>query len=235
MAEAQAAESPSAGIGARIAEVVATERLTQAQFAERLNVSGSFVSEVLRGKKLPGTELLLALRQEFRVSIDWVLTGEGSMSGAEPLDLDMLQTVLALVRLATAAEVERTPEARALAAALSGRGEVSEAQRKQWARLIGSVATSNADAMLAAVIYNSQIWTTDPRERVRNALASAIASIRRSSSSSIFDAIVGKQGVKPTAVQQSNRGKNVRAAAGDYIEHYQASASSTSPQGRRRR
>jgi transcriptional regulator with XRE-family HTH domain len=50
--------------------------MTQAEFARRIGVAQSYLSALERGEKEPGPAVLLAIRREFRKSVDWLLTGE---------------------------------------------------------------------------------------------------------------------------------------------------------------
>jgi transcriptional regulator with XRE-family HTH domain len=50
---------------------------TQYKFAEWLGLSKSFVSELLRGEKLPSMDLAIILSDKFDVNIDWLMRGKG--------------------------------------------------------------------------------------------------------------------------------------------------------------
>lgn len=62
-------------IGRRIRELRGFE-MTQAEFARRIGVTQGYLSALERGRKEPGASVLLAIRREFRRSLDWLLTGE---------------------------------------------------------------------------------------------------------------------------------------------------------------
>jgi transcriptional regulator with XRE-family HTH domain len=51
--------------------------ITQADFADRIAVSQSYLSAIERGRGEIGAEVLLALSREFGKSIEWILTGDG--------------------------------------------------------------------------------------------------------------------------------------------------------------
>jgi transcriptional regulator with XRE-family HTH domain len=61
-------------IGRRLRQVRGFD-LTQEAFAEQLGVSQSQLSKYERGLILPPAEVLLRVKQEFKVSVDWLLTG----------------------------------------------------------------------------------------------------------------------------------------------------------------
>jgi len=63
-------------VGRRIREVRGFD-LTQAEFAERIGVSQSYLSIMEHGEGEIGAEVLLAISRECCKSIEWLLTGEG--------------------------------------------------------------------------------------------------------------------------------------------------------------
>lgn len=56
------------------------KKLSQKAFAEPLGTSSGYISEVEQGKKTPGADFLKSLSGAYRVSIEWLLTGEGAAS-----------------------------------------------------------------------------------------------------------------------------------------------------------
>ena len=50
--------------------------LNQTAFARAFETSQSRISEYETGKRLPPTELLIRLADEYQVSFDWLFTGE---------------------------------------------------------------------------------------------------------------------------------------------------------------
>ncbi len=50
--------------------------LTQQQFASRLGISQTYISEMEHGNVEVGGEILLRIAREFGKSIEWLLTGE---------------------------------------------------------------------------------------------------------------------------------------------------------------
>ncbi len=51
--------------------------LTQEEFAKELGVSQSQLSKYERGVASPPADILFLVKKRFRVSVDWLLTGEG--------------------------------------------------------------------------------------------------------------------------------------------------------------
>jgi transcriptional regulator with XRE-family HTH domain len=62
-------------VGRRIRELRGFD-MTQADFARRIGVTQGYLSALENGEKEPGSAVLLAIRQEFGKSVDWLLTGE---------------------------------------------------------------------------------------------------------------------------------------------------------------
>jgi transcriptional regulator with XRE-family HTH domain len=63
-------------VGRRIRELRGFD-MTQEEFAQRIGVSQGYLSSIERGEKEIGAEILLRVSQEFRKSLEWLLTGEG--------------------------------------------------------------------------------------------------------------------------------------------------------------
>lgn len=64
------------GWGARIDEIMRKNHLGQKEFAESLGFnSGGFISEAIQERKMPGGKFFAALKKEYGVSIDWLLSG----------------------------------------------------------------------------------------------------------------------------------------------------------------
>jgi len=66
-------------LGRRLRELRGFD-LTQAEFAQELGVSQSQLSKYERGVAAPPADILFFVKKRFRVSIDWLLTGEGQRS-----------------------------------------------------------------------------------------------------------------------------------------------------------
>ena len=61
-------------IGRRIRELRAGER--QDDFAPELGITQGQLSKIERGMLAPSVDMLLRLRDRFRKSVDWILSGE---------------------------------------------------------------------------------------------------------------------------------------------------------------
>ncbi|MBQ8501009.1 MAG: helix-turn-helix domain-containing protein [Bacteroides sp.] len=71
----------------RIMQIMAREGLKAGEFADSINVAQATISQILRGRNMPSTDILLRLHQRYPdISLDWLLTGEGRMSSLEQTD-----------------------------------------------------------------------------------------------------------------------------------------------------
>jgi transcriptional regulator with XRE-family HTH domain len=63
-------------LGRRLRELRGYD-LTQGELAKELGISQSQLSKYERGAAAPPADILFFIKQRFRVSVDWLLTGEG--------------------------------------------------------------------------------------------------------------------------------------------------------------
>lgn len=66
-------------LGKRIKMVREELHINQREFAAKMEISGSLLSQVESGKKNPVYEFLYKLMKEYHVSLDWLFTGKGEM------------------------------------------------------------------------------------------------------------------------------------------------------------
>jgi len=62
-------------LGRRIRQLRGFE-VTQEEFARKLGISQSQLSKYERGIVAPPADVLMRIKEQFRVSIDWLLTGD---------------------------------------------------------------------------------------------------------------------------------------------------------------
>lgn len=71
----------------RISQFLAAENITQAQFADTIEVAKASVSHVLSGRNNPGYDFIRSVAIHYPyLNLDWLLTGKGKMykSGSGP-------------------------------------------------------------------------------------------------------------------------------------------------------
>ncbi len=72
-------ENNSVEVGRRLKDIRRVLGISQKDFAARIDVTGSLLSEIEAGKVKAGHNFLIAIAQEFRVNPTWVLLEEGEM------------------------------------------------------------------------------------------------------------------------------------------------------------
>lgn len=74
-------------ISERIAKCIKNSAITKTEFAKRINISQSFVSEMCSGSKRPSDRTISDICREFHVNETWLRTGEGAqyLSSSEQL------------------------------------------------------------------------------------------------------------------------------------------------------
>jgi transcriptional regulator with XRE-family HTH domain len=163
------------GFAERLTQTIGHTGLNQTEFAKKIGVSPGFVSDVVRGNKKPGADFLFAVRKVFGISVDWLLTGEGTMAGTSGIDLEMLQTIRLHIAVARAAVIESNPTAKALMLLIRD-GRLNEAAKEpEIAEFLETLVSPDPDSDLALELYNGHLWTQDPVAQQRNLLAGATA------------------------------------------------------------
>lgn len=78
----------------RLLQFLQAQNITQAQFADTLSVARGSVSHILSGRNKPGFEFLESLALHYpSLSMDWILTGKGSMFKGQTNDENAAQDV----------------------------------------------------------------------------------------------------------------------------------------------
>lgn len=197
------------GVGARLLQAVLHLGISQAEFARGIEVSPGFISDVGRGAKKPGAELLCAARLRYGLSTDWLLTGAGTMFGEARIDLELFRQIRLFLALTYAAIVQLEPAARAvLELVRDGRLEKSETDPvlSDWLLQLNVDAV---DGQVVAELYNSHVATPDPQLRRGNLLAAAVAHWEARRPLDAFEALR----MKPNGIQ-INIGHTIHAPMG---------------------
>ena len=74
-------------MNARLQQFLSAENLTQAQFADSLDVARASISHILAGRNKPGFDFIENLARHYpALNIEWFITGKGRMykSASEP-------------------------------------------------------------------------------------------------------------------------------------------------------
>ena len=67
----------------RITRIISESGLPKTKFAEKLNVSSAFVSQMCSGVRVPSDRTISDICREFRINELWLRTGEGDMRIAD--------------------------------------------------------------------------------------------------------------------------------------------------------
>lgn len=63
----------------RIHEIIVSKGIKKTEFAQKLNISQAYVSQLCSGIKTPSDRTILDICREFDVNEHWLRTGEGEM------------------------------------------------------------------------------------------------------------------------------------------------------------
>ena len=204
-------------LSTRLAQVLAHAGISQAELARRVGVSPGFASDVLRGVKRPGVEMLLGLHKACGVSIDWLLTGEGTMIGGAGIRHDLFRAIRLQIAVARAAVIEGDATARALMLLIREGQLAAAADDPVFGDLLDRVAPDDADLDLAVELYNGHQWTSDPLSQRRNLLAAAAAHFEARKPVDRLAAVTGAPDRR--AVVQINTGPGQRVAGRDFVDN----------------
>lgn len=77
------------GLRSRIKLIMEREQLNNGAFAESIGVAQATISQIMKGRNMPSTDVLLRLHQRYPdVSLDWLLTGKESGATNETAEND---------------------------------------------------------------------------------------------------------------------------------------------------
>lgn len=67
------------GIGKRIGKLIEALGIKKVQFAQRLNIDQSYVTQLTSGKRNPSDRTIVSICREFNVREEWLRNGNGEM------------------------------------------------------------------------------------------------------------------------------------------------------------
>jgi len=165
------------------------------------------------------------------VSIDWLLTGDGTMHGGSGIDLNLLRTIRLQIAVARAAIIDADPVAKVLLLLIRDGRLYEAAADPDLQAFLDRIAPADPDTDLANELYNGHLWTEDSSAQLRNLLAAAVAHFEARKPLDKMAALARSTG----ATIQINVSPSQRNAARDYDEYLsQARSSSCWPHGRRK-
>jgi transcriptional regulator with XRE-family HTH domain len=162
------------GFTQRLQQVLSFAAIGQTDLARRLGVSIGFMSEIARGVKRPGTDFFIGLRDLLGISIDWLMTGQGSMTGGMGIRQELFEAISLQIAVVRAAVLQQDISARALMILIQEGQLTAAASDPAFAQLLEQLAVKPIcpdDLRLAVELYNGHLWGADPIAQRRNILA----------------------------------------------------------------
>ena len=204
------------GFARRMSQAILQSGLNQTEFAYQMGISPGFLSDVVRGNKKPGTEFLYTLHITFGVSINWLLTGQGTQSGTSPIDLQLFKTIQLQIALVQAAIERGDPHAKILLELLRSEQLTSlENGDSSFGELLNSLDTGDTNLDLVLELYNGCLGNADPVARYQDLLESVIAHFE---SKKPLDKLAALMRAHKGGTLQINLNSNSRNAGRDFHE-----------------
>lgn len=176
--------------GLRLTKLFGALGISQNEFARGIGASSAFVSNMARGIKKPGMEFLTRVAQQYGVSLDWLVLGNGSMFGESLINIDLLVSVQMRVALAYRAEVQQDVEVKALIDDLLGTPEaVARPKSQNMSQLLGSLAKAQQQQEAVGAIYNKCVAIQDEKERLKAIMQASIEWYRAQSADPLTNLI----------------------------------------------
>jgi len=196
----------AAGFGSRLLLAIQQSGINQSEFARRLGVSPGFTSEVVRGLKKPGADYLYGIKNLLGISIDWLLTGDGTMYGANKLDIELFRTIRLQIALARDAVIENEPKAKLLIGMLRNDSARLSENKNSASAYLEKLSTQDIDLDLAIVLYTTYFQSGSKYEDRRNLLEAAIAYFETNKTTNKYESLKGNTKAKINI--QANVGDN---------------------------
>jgi transcriptional regulator with XRE-family HTH domain len=196
----------AAGFGRRLLIAIQQGGINQSEFARRLGVSSGFTSEVVRGLRKPGADYLYGIKNLLGISIDWLLTGDGTMYGANKLDIELLRTIRLQIALARAAVIENAPEAKSLIDLVRNDSAGLPDIENSTSAYLETLSAQDIDLDLANVLYTTYFQSGSKYEDRRNLLEAAIVYFETNKSTNKYESLIGNTKAKVNV--QANIGDN---------------------------
>lgn len=207
-----------AALPERLKQVLAHKGITQTELAKQIGMSPGFVSDVIRGNKRPGAEFFVAVRKLFCVSIDWLMTGDGTMTGDVGIRYELLLAIRIQIAVARAAINEDDPTARALLILIREGQLANAAKDGNFQGLLKRIVPVDGDLDLAVELYNGHLGAADPIVQRRNLLAAAVAHFEARKPIDKIAAMTGLPKANAPTRVQINTGRGQRIAGNDYYD-----------------
>lgn len=210
-----AQEAAWEGFTQRLQQVLSFAAISQTDLARRLGLSIGFMSEIVRGVKRPGTDFFIGVRGLLGISIDWLMTGQGSMTGGVGIRQDLFEAIRLQIGVVRQAVLLTDPTARALMILIQEGHLTAASAYSTFSQLLDGLAQQPMDAsdlQFAVELYNGHLWGADPIAQRRNLLAAIVAYFEARKPRDRVAAVTGLTGGEQSA-SASTRGALARQAA----------------------
>lgn len=118
----------------RLAQFLAAENITQAAFADKINVARASVSHILAGRNKPGYDFFASLVRNYpSLNIEWLLTGKGRMYKSQQSD-GQFHDLFSTMQVESAPQEQETPVPMERQTAQAGAADMSAAVPETDAR-----------------------------------------------------------------------------------------------------
>ncbi|MFO1256809.1 MAG: helix-turn-helix transcriptional regulator [Gammaproteobacteria bacterium] len=215
----------------RLAHLLLVRGLTQGEFAKGLEASPTFISNMIRGTKKPGTEFLVRIATQYQVSLDWLLLGKGNVDGTpsiespKTIDIELFRMVNLRAELACNA-ANGNVEAKVLADELLGKAPSNKSDDTERQALLNHLSEAVEHNVITCSLYNRFLIHSDPTIRAREVLTAALAHFQSSHADPLAAMVASRDSTLGTGTDKKNKpnvkqkifGFNNRTSAGDYKE-----------------
>ena len=140
------------------------------------------------------------------ISIDWLLTGDGTMYGANKLDIELFRTIRLQIALARDAVIENEPKAKLLIGMLRNDSARLSENKNSASAYLEKLSTQDIDLDLAIVLYTTYFQSGSKYEDRRNLLEAAIAYFETNKTTNKYESLKGNTKAKINI--QANVGDN---------------------------
>lgn len=173
--------------GQRLSQVLSLYELNQSEFAKKVSASPTFVSDMVRDVKKPGSDFLERLGRIFNVDLNWLLLGEGSITKSQ-FNHDFLQFVAMRVELARMV-VEGNKVAQSIADELHHQitdSNIDALERQIVLNHLSRIADYN---VIVSGVYNEFIAQSDSEQISKKVFQSAIDRFKGNTKDPLFEMI----------------------------------------------
>lgn len=204
---------------ARLVATVAFSGLNQSEFAKAIDVSPGFLSDVLRGLKKPGTDFFIKLKNNIDISLDWLISGQGSMLGHKNINHEVISTIELQVGVVKAAIIDNDQTAHEIVTMLKRDDFNSSFLNPTHEIFLEKLAPNSLDLNLIVDLYNRNIQLIDNKLQRQNTISAAILFFQSAKPSNMLSRLSGESTLPSTSINtQINKSKkSLKATQNNFL------------------